>query len=602
MTTAGEAPVSSIATGVLRTFSEHGVLAVADVQVARRVGFLYDRDVSDDVLLAFALCVRALRMGAVALSLADVQTQVEATLEEDVSGTLPWPETSAWSAEVASSRLVTTGADGPGRRPMRLVDGLLYLERHWREQEVVRAQLLRRASQTPPAVDAARVTEGAAILSSRDRLGEGEPNLQAEAAATVASSWVTVLAGGPGTGKTTTVARALALVAQELGRPPTVALAAPSGRAAARLQEAVRTAVAGMDVDDDLRAALSSVQASTVHRLLGYRQRSVARTANDPLPQEVVVVDEVSMVSLSMMARLLPAVRDDARLVLVGDPEQLAPVDAGAVLADITAAVEDADVSPVPLVRLRHTWRFGGEIGQLAELVRHGDADQALELLRGGQDVQLVPIDDDGTPGDLGGTMVSAQEAGVAADAAARAGDVTAALEALGRHRVLCAHRSGPYGATTWARQVERWVGAALPHEGRRGEWYVGRPLLVTQNDPDLGISNGDAGIIVATPQGPRAAFERGDTPLLLAPAQLVDVETMHAMTIHKAQGSQFEEVTVVLPMVPSPLLTRELLYTAVTRATRRVRVVAHPDAFTTAVATRAVRASGLRSRLLAGA
>ncbi|MDO5287545.1 MAG: exodeoxyribonuclease V subunit alpha [Actinomycetia bacterium] len=593
------APVSSIATGLLRDFSEAGVLTVADVQVARRVGHLFDPAAPESVLLAFALTVRALRMGAVALDSTQIPQLVEASLEEPPPQPLPWPEPTAWAASLRSSPLVTVGASEPGRRPLRLVDDLLYLERHWAEQELVRRELLRRSRRRPQVADPDGLAQWAAEVSARDRLGPGEVNRQAEAAQKAVESSVLVLAGGPGTGKTTTVARALALVARELGRAPTVALAAPSGRAAARLEEAVHQALTQIDViSPEIRRELQATRATTVHRLLGYRGRSYSRTAADPLPHEVVVVDELSMVSLSLMANLLPAVRDDARLILVGDPEQLAPVDAGAVLADITAALEEAAKPPLPLVRLRHTWRYSGEIQQLADLVRSGEAESALELLRHGCEVTLVPLDDSGNPGDLTEVAQVAQQVGAAADAAARAGQVRQALQALSQHRVLCAHRHGRYGASTWARMVEQWVGQVV--DEHRGEWYLGRPLLVTKNDVDLGIANGDAGIIVATESGPRAAFERGPEPLLLPPAQLVDVETMHAITIHKAQGSQFEEVTVVLPPLPSPLLTRELLYTAVTRATTRVRVVAHPEAFAAAVATRALRASGLRSRLLA--
>jgi exodeoxyribonuclease V alpha subunit len=211
----------------------------------------------------------------------------------------------------------------------------------------------------------------------------------------------------------------------------------------------------------------------------------------------------------------------------------------------------------------------------------------------------MVVIDDAGhlAAKDLARTQGTAVEAGVRAATAARAGDIDGALAALSYHRVLCAHRTGPYGAAAWGRQVGLWLSQAMPGYSAGGEWYVGRPLLVTRNDPDLGVSNGDAGIIVATPQGPRAAFST-IPPLLLAPAQLEDVSTLHAMTVHKAQGSQFDEVTIVLPMVPSPLLTRELLYTAVTRASEQVTLIAHPDAVRQAISTRALRASGLRSRL----
>lgn len=596
--------VSIAATGLLVPFSEAGVLEVADVQVARRVAFLYG-EVSQVATLGLAIAVRALRLGAVCVVIESMCDDVLATLEEQPVDPLPWPSQQEWHSALHTSTLVTVGSEATGTRPLRLVDGLLYLERYWADQELVRTELLRRAIRPAPNVDEARVEQLADELSAGDALPAGETNLQRLAAVTVARSWLTVLAGGPGTGKTTTVARALALVTAELGRPPVVSLAAPSGRAAARLQESVRQEVAQLPVSDAERAAIMGARASTLHRLLGWQPgRRYLHNAENPLPADIVVVDELSMVSLSMMARLLPAVRNDARLVLVGDPEQLSPVDAGAVLADVVAAVEEppntGSPSPLSLVRLKHTWRYGGAIEALARAVRDGDTCSALDVLLGADPtVRMVVLDDAGhlASEQLTRTRETAVDAGVIAVAAARAGDIAGALAALSRHRLLCAHRTGPYGAAAWGRQIGQWLNLEIPDYGSDGEWFVGRPLLATRNDPDIGVSNGDAGIIVNTPQGPRAAFGT-IPPLLLAPAQLEDVSTLHAMTVHKAQGSQFEAVTIVLPMLPSPLLTRELLYTAITRASKEVTLIAHPDAVRQAITTRAIRASGLRSRL----
>ncbi|HSN11679.1 MAG TPA: exodeoxyribonuclease V subunit alpha [Propionibacteriaceae bacterium] len=598
--------VSVAATGLLVPFAEAGVLDVADVQVARRVAHLYG-EVSQVAVLGLALTVRALRLGAVCVVVDTVAEDVLATLEQQPADPLPWPSPVDWHDVLSTSALVTAGVEERGTRPLRWVDGRLYLERYWSDQELVRTELLRRATLPPPVVDRDRIERLADELSSDDALPAGAPNLQRLAAVTVARSWLTVLAGGPGTGKTTTVARALALVAAELGRPPVVALAAPSGRAAARLQESVRQVVERLPVGAADRAAIISARASTLHRLLGWQPgRRYLHNAENPLAADVVVVDELSMVPLSMMARLLPAVRSDARLVLVGDPEQLAPVEAGAVLADIAAAVEEPGAEsaapPLPLVRLRHTWRYQGAIEVLAQAIRDGDEDAAMDVLRGDDPaVRMVVLDGGGhvSAPDLARTRGACVDAGIRAVTAAREGDVDAALAALSTHRVLCAHRTGPYGAAAWGRQVGQWLAQAIPGYGSGGEWYVGRPLLVTRNDPDLGVSNGDAGIIVETARGPRAAFGT-IPPLLLAPAQLEDVSTLHAMTVHKAQGSQFEQVTIVLPMLPSPLLTRELLYTAVTRASEQVTLIAHPDAVRQAIGTRALRASGLRSRLQA--
>jgi exodeoxyribonuclease V alpha subunit len=318
-----------------------------------------------------------------------------------------------------------------------------------------------------------------------------------------------------------------------------------------------------------------------------------------------VVVDETSMVSLTMMARLLNAVRPSARLVLVGDPDQLASVEAGAVLGDLARAdgraepALDAALAATGLpagvvngvVTLDHVWRYGDGIAAFARAVQAGAADTAVALLRSGHD-DLVLAD----PGDLDAVRCDVRDAGTVLAAAAREGRVEDALAALESHRVLCAHRRGRWGVARWAAQIERWLGgtAAQP-------WYPGRPVLVTANDYDTGLFNGDTGVVVARPEGLRVAFARGGPPSLYPPSRLSDVETVHAMTVHRGQGSQFGRVTVVLPPAESPLLTRELLYTAVTRAREFVRIVGTEDAVRAAIERPVARASGLRQRLTAG-
>jgi exodeoxyribonuclease V alpha subunit len=606
----GEVRLARSAEGLLAAFNTAGVLEPADVHVAARVGRLGGED-DEEVLLAVALAVRAVRLGSVCVDLAAVSHTVLGEGDElvDVSA-LPWPDPPRWLATCAASRVVADGADAPRGRPLRLVDGLLYLERYWGEEELVRRSLAERAAVAPPEVDLARLRAGLHRLfpapgSERQRL----------AAAVSVLRRVTVLAGGPGTGKTTTVARLLALLHEQPGPPPRVALAAPTGKAAARLQEAVAA-----ELPEGLRA--HTPEAATLHRLLGWRPGGRFRfDRTQRLPFDVVVVDETSMVSLTMMARLLDAVRPQARLVLVGDPDQLASVEAGAVLGDLArapgrpepsldAALDEAGL-PGGLVggsvingvvTLRHVWRFGGAIAEFARAVQAGDADAAVALLRAGHH-DLAFVDRAGTsagtgtdPG-AGGVRDDVVAAGRALTDAALRGDTTAALAALERHRVLCAHRRGPFGVTRWSAEIERWLRAALP-DAPSGPWYPGRPVLVTANDYDTGLFNGDTGVVVALPEGLRVAFARGGAPTLHPPARLSEVATVHAMTVHRGQGSQFRRVTVVLPPAESPLLTRELLYTAVTRAAEFVRVVGTEEAVRTAVERPISRASGLRHRL----
>lgn len=607
--------------GLLRLFNEAGVLGLADVHTARAVSRIAG-DPSETVQLAVALAVRALRMGSVCVNLRTVAAGVFDESEEqvDVSG-LPWPEPEGWLAACEESPLVSLGEAPPGSRPLRLVAGLIYLERYWQQEEVVRRELRARATLEPPAADLDTLTAGLDRLFDGRGLRPGEPDRQRLAAAVSALSWVTVLAGGPGTGKTTTVARLLALLRDQPGPVPRIALAAPTGKAAARLEEAVRSAASTLNEQD--RGRLEGLTASTLHRLLGWSRASRSRfrhNAHNHLPYDVIVVDEMSMVSLTMMARLLEAVRPGARLVLVGDPDQLSSVEAGAVLADITdgsATIDDAmsarlatiglsgptESSGAPaarpsVVELLHTWRYSGAIDELARAIRSSDADAALAVLHSGADgVAFADVDVEHAQG-LAALEQQVRDAGQALAAAGRAGDVPAALSALDRHRLLCAHRQGPFGVLRWSREVERWLAEAVLGYAQDGEWYPGRPLLVTANDYEMGLYNGDTGVVVATREGVRVAFARGGQPTLVAPVRLDAVQTMHAMTVHRAQGSQFATVSVLLPPPESPLLTRELLYTAATRATERVQIFGSEESVRRAVLRPANRASGLRNRL----
>ncbi len=410
--------------------------------------------------------------------------------------------------------------------------------------------------------------------------------------------WTTVVTGGPGTGKTTTVARMLALVADQAaarGGRASIALSAPTGKAAARLQEAVEGELAGMSVDD--REHVGRVEAMTLHRLLGWRPDNATRFRHDRsnrLKYDVVVVDESSMVELTMMARLLEAVRHQARLVLVGDPRQLTSVGAGAVLSDLVAGYDGDPASPV--VSLSENFRSTGHIKTLAEALRLGDADEVLAALRAGADeVEFVETDDA-----AGVVRPDAVRSALAVRRAAEEGDAAAAVAALDEHRLLCAHREGPHGVRHWNRQVEQWLGEEIGQDFWT-QWYVGRPLLVTANDHTLEVYNGETGAVVLRDDGRLRAWIAGSGGLKdFAPGRLEAVETMHAMTIHKSQGSQARRITVLLPDEDSRLLTRELFYTAVTRAQERVRVVGSEAAVRAAVGSLAQRATGLRQRLAA--
>ncbi|OBA72399.1 exodeoxyribonuclease V subunit alpha [Mycobacterium sp. 1554424.7] len=558
--------------GLLRTFGDAGVFEAADVHVAQRLTALAGEP-DERVALAVALAVRALRGGSVCVDMRAVAAQLGMT-------DLPWPAADDWLSAVRASPLL-------GSPPaLRLFGDLLYLDRYWLEEEQVCADLL-----------ALSVPGTAGDVPALQRLfPPPEYDEQRSAAEIALSQAVTVLTGGPGTGKTTTVARLLALLvgqAELAGAPrPRIALAAPTGKAAARLAEAVAAEVDKLDAVD--RARLVGLRATTLHRLLGSRPDTSVRfkhNRGNRLPHDVIVVDETSMVSLTMMARLLEAVRPDTRLILVGDPDQLASVEAGAVLADLVEGLTARHDVRVAALRTPH--RFGESIGALAKAIRTGDEDRVVGLLAaGGRHIEWIDSD---RPADrLRGVLVSHA---LRVREAAVLGAAGAALATLDEHRLLCAHRRGPYGMSHWNRQVERWL-TEETGQPAFAAWYAGRPLLVTANDYGLKVYNGDTGVVVAGADGLRAVIAGATGPLDFSPSRLADIETMHAMTIHKSQGSQAAEVTVLMPPEDSRLLTRELFYTAVTRAKAKVRVVGSEASVRAAIGRRAVRASGLRQRL----
>ena len=495
---------------------------------------------------------------------------------------------------MAASPLVAAGV-------VRVEHGLLYLDRYHRLEGQVCDELLARAAAPPPDVDPAVLADTLPLVRGATFSAEQE-----RAATGALGRWTTVLTGGPGTGKTTTVARLLVLLAAQAagrGERLSIALAAPTGKAATRLQEAVVTELAAVAAGSpEARVAAERVgrpDGVTLHRLLGWRPDNSTRFRHDRtnrLKYDVVVVDESSMVELTMMGRLLEAVRRGSRLVLVGDPDQLTSVGAGAVLRDLVDGYRDDPASPVEA--LTENFRSEHDIKSLAAALRDGDADAALAVLRTPSDqVELVEVD--GLAATEAALRADCLEGALAVHAAAVAGEPAEAIAALDRHRLLCAHREGPHGVRHWNHQVERWL-AETPDVEVHGQWYVGRPLLVTSNDYALDVYNGEIGVVVQ--QGERArAFIAGSERLKpLAPGRLDAVETMHAMTIHKSQGSQAERVTVLLPDDDSRLLTRELFYTAVTRAQHHVRVVGSESAVRAAIAAQASRATGLRQRLQA--
>jgi exodeoxyribonuclease V alpha subunit len=567
---------------VLGVLDRAGLLAAADVHVARTLGRLGDEH-DEAVLLALALAVRGVRLGSSCIDLATVVEDLR-TEAPDVA----WPgfvdDVPDWWRRVVASPLAS-GRD----RVLVAEESLLHLPRYHALEVSLCGGLAERLALAPPPVDEA------ALAADLDRLFAGRGfDEQRGAAERAVRSWTSVLTGGPGTGKTTTIARLLVALASQhrvagRERPLSVGLAAPTGKAAARMREAIRSSAADEVFTAEERTWLESLDAVTLHRLLGPRpdhRTAFRHHAGQKLPHDLVVVDETSMVALLMTERLVQAVPSSCRLVLVGDAEQLASVEAGAVLRDVVDGL-GGDDSPV-VTHLRQGHRFDGGIGDLAAAVVAGDADAALAVLTSG--VEGVVLRSPDELDDVVAGRPAAQARAVAR--AAQEGDVHAALSALAEHRLLCAHRDGPFGVGHWNERLEREV-RTFPDPSR--PWFVGRPVLVTRNDASSRVNNGDVGVTLDDGQRLVVHLDTGTT---VSGARLASTQSAYASTVHRSQGSEFDHVTLVLPDEDSLVLTRELVYTAVTRARSGLTVVASPEVLRRAIERRTARASGVARRL----
>ena len=469
--------VARTATGLLADFNRADVLAAADVHVALRASALVGEEDSQ-IQLAVALAVRAVRQGSVCVDLATAAAHAIESYPDDPSiEHLAWPDPAAWISAVRKSPVTTN-------QLVRVEgDGVVYLDRYWREEVAVCEALLERLEVAAPPVD----DKWLEVAVDRVFVGQQQADEQRAAVVTAVHNATAVVTGGPGTGKTTTVARLLAVLSErhelDTGRRPRIAMCAPTAKAAARLEEAVAEQAQAMGEAD--RERVLHLEASTVHRLLGWRPNRTRfrHDRTNRLPHDVVVVDETSMVSLTQMARLLEALSPRTRLVLVGDPDQLASIEAGAVLADIVRGLKDHPAAPVAPLRTVH--RYSGAIGRLAEALRAGDAEAAIAELEG-DDSSVVLIDpaDDASVQAIEEDVISRA---IAMKKAAEAGDAQTALDLLDSHRLLCAHREGKFGVRGWNLRVERGVAEATS-TSHYAAWASGRPVLVTANNQTLGV------------------------------------------------------------------------------------------------------------------
>lgn len=486
-------------------------------------------------------------------------------------------------------------------RPLILdAAGRLYLQRYWDHENRLAVNLLARAA-TRPVFDDALLSSGIEHF-----LADGDP-LQRAAVRNAATRKFSVITGGPGTGKTYTATVALALLATQFsasGIRARIVIAAPTGKAAARIGESLKATLEKFPLTPEVRALLPT-EASTVHRLLGSRPGSpeFKFRAGNPLNADVVVIDEATMVDLPLMARLFDALRPDTRVILLGDKDQLASVEAGHVLGDICAGLHDCSASPIreSITELSRNYRFGDEssIHRLSRAIRTGNEGSVRALLK---------VD----RSDLSSLEISASFATHLAPrvvegfrhflTAATAGE---ALARFSEYRILTATRNGDGSAEHMNRLTERALAdARLIDPTDRN--YAGRPIIIRHNDYNLRLFNGDIGIIRPDPEsgGNLRAFFAGEDGDLraLAPTRLPEHETAFAMTVHKSQGSEFRRVLVVLPPRDVPVLSRELLYTAVTRARENVELWWNEAAIGPCLSRTVCRFSGLRDRLWSGA
>lgn len=509
----------------------------------------------------------------------------------------------------------------PGTALPLICDGMrLYLRRYFEYERRIAEDLVRRTCHPSPTFDAMKLRQKIDTLFPIN--AATTLDWQRVAAILALRQNLTLILGGPGSGKTWTVLRLLALIAQCASQPLRIALAAPTGKAAMRMTESLQRDLANLPVTESLCASLPR-EATTLHRLLGMRPHSSKPRYDStcPLPLDVLVLDEASMIDLPTMARLLAALPTQARLILLGDPDQLASVEIGNVLFELrafnlhnhyssqTVAMITAASGNTPpsesnrancfgdaVVTLAHSHRFlaGGSIAQLVEAIRIGDADTACSILRNSSGTAWHELEQDDA---IEQTLQIAAQRYAPLQIASTPDE---ALSALASFRVLGALREGPWGMRALNMAIAR-MQLSLPRWQPVPLHYPKAPLLVIENNHTLRLYNGDSGVLLADEKGRlRAWFAHAQNGLRgLATTQLPAFELSYAMTVHKAQGSEYDGVLVLLPPQPHPLLTRQWLYTALSRARKELILIGSETVLRAAIATPAHRCSGLAEQII---
>ncbi len=597
-----------------------GLLRPLDLQFAEHMAAFDGENATDELLLAAALVSNRVGEGDVCIDLNQCgKFPLFQVGEEHAALLLPFT-VDDWMAVLRRSVVVNVPG---GNSPLILDDqGRLYLSRYWHFEQTVADALNDRTRRWIEDIDRDKFQASLKRLFVNKAVTEIDgPDWQRVAAAIAVLRPFCVISGGPGTGKTRTVTSILALLVEQANDARLrIALAAPTGKAAARLNQSIRAAKGELSLTDEIRNAIPE-QAQTLHRLLEFRSGRVNPRygPGERLHLDVLVVDEASMVDLPLMARLLAALPEDARLILLGDKDQLASVEAGKVLGDIcgrqaeitysAASCEvieplsgdrlpkaSAKLPPIAdhIVVLQKSWRFHEKsgIGRLARAVNTENATQALAVLANDAfpDARLVRSTDGMLGGLISELLIPAFRKVI------EASDPTAALQALNQLRVLCAVREGPQGVKYLNQRIERALEKAGLIEPV-GRIYPGQPVMVTVNDHDQRLYNGDVGLILrdqASNGALRVFFETSDGVRQIPPTRLPPHETVYAMTIHKSQGSEFSRVLMLLPEIQTSLVTKELVYTGITRAKDEVILYCSPDQLTHAINQRIERFTGL--------
>ncbi len=615
-------------TDTIRRLYQKGYLNDIDVFFANFITDLSTND-DQDIRLAAALVSHATGRGDTYLDLASVAGK-PLFREFDPEETAKHPQLLTWAQKLRQSPAV--GSPGDFRPLVLDPKNRLYLYRYWDYEKKLSDSIINRARSRSKKVDTNLLKDGLNRLFPNSN--NDEVNWQKIAAVIATFKRFCVITGGPGTGKTFTVAKILALLAEQAkGETFRVLLAAPTGKAAAKIGESIQAAKATLSCSPAILNAIPS-ETFTIHRMLKPIPGSpyFHHNAENPLEADVVVVDEVSMVDLALMSKLAEALHLDTRLILIGDKDQLASIEAGSVLGDIcggdtvdkfsndfcktyeevteeqfylSANMRQQSVGLYDcMVELKKSYRFVGSsgIGELSRAVNMGDVETALSVLHKEKD--RIGWEKIIKPQDLARAIARIIVDGYAN--CLKESDPTRALEELDRFKILCAVKISPFGVQAinrLAEQILRQKGLIAPADAAENPWYKGRPVLITCNDYRLGLYNGDMGITLASPDPDSremSVFFPGDSgePRRFSPQRLPDHDTVYAMTVHKSQGSEFETVLLILPDRDYPVLTRELLYTGVTRARKKVLIWGTKDIITATILRKIERTSGLKDAL----